>query len=146
MLIPKVQYKTGGIYLGKWFMKIGNEHYVNIKLICCFYGPDVCTLLPAFHSLTGCDASSFPFGCSKVKPYKKMLRHKKQEWLNDFGSTLTSSHHVFIDAPTFFQTIVYNGRELGSLLQTHINMYEKQINQSSLQLIPDRSSLMEHLK
>ena len=66
--------------------------------------------------------------------------------MNDVGSTLTSSHHVFIVALKFFQTIVYNGRESESLLQTRINMYEKQINQSSLRLIPDRSSLIEHLK
>ena len=46
----------------------------------------------------------------------------------------------------FFQTIVYNGKESVSLLQTRTNMYVKQINQSSLRLIPDRSSLIEHLK
>ena len=29
----KVQFKTGGIYSAKWFMKIDNERYVNIKLM-----------------------------------------------------------------------------------------------------------------
>ena len=103
-------------------MKIDNERYVNIKLICAFYGPAV-TCCPQFNS--------------------KMLQQKKQDLLNDFGSTLTSSHHVFIDALKFFQTIVYNERGSESLLKTRINMYEKQINKSSLRLIPDRSS---HLK
>ena len=87
----EVQFKTGGIYSAKWFMKIDNERYVNIKLICGFYGPDVFTMLPAFHSLTGCDTNPFPFGCGKVKPYKKMLQQKKQDLLNDFRSTLTRS-------------------------------------------------------
>ena len=75
-----------------------------------------------------------------------MLKQNKQGLLTNFGTILTDSDETFHDAIKFLQTVVYNGKDSESLVQTRISKYEKQKNKSSLCLIPDRSSCVEHLK
>jgi hypothetical protein len=97
-------------------MKIDGERHVNISSVCNFYGTDVCNVLPAFHSLTGCDTTLYPFGCGNIKPFKKMLQHKKHNLIASFGLMLGNGHQVFNDAVNFFQTVIYNGLASESLV------------------------------
>ena len=129
-----------------WYMKIDSERFVNVSLIYDFYGYDICNAILAFHSLTGFDTTSYPFGCGKVKPFKKMLKQKKFDLIEHFGLASCNSDDDFDEPLKFFQTIVYNGNELESLLQTRIAMYDKQREKSSLRLIPDISSCVQHVK
>ena len=54
-----------------WQMKINHEHFVNFGASCDHIGSETCNMLPAFHSITGCDTSAFvPFRVGKVVPWK----------------------------------------------------------------------------
>ena len=124
-----------------WYMRIDKERFIDISKIYEFYGSDVCSALPAFHSLTGCDTTSYPFSCGKIKPFKKMIKLKKFNLIEDFGLD-----KEFNNVLKFLQTVIYNGCNSESLLQTRIAMFEKQKEKSSLRLIPDMSSCEEHVK
>ena len=42
-------------------MKTNPEIFIDIKTICNFFGKGNCQILPGFHSITGCDTTSFSF-------------------------------------------------------------------------------------
>ena len=44
-----------------WQMKIDNQNFVNVAAIADHIGSEACNILPAFHSITGCDTTSFLF-------------------------------------------------------------------------------------
>ena len=94
----EVQFKTGGIYSANWFIKIDNERYVNIKLICDFYGPDVMQCVTCFPQFNRMGYKFVSLWVWQGKAIQENASAEKMDLLNDFGSTLTSSHHVFIDA------------------------------------------------
>ena len=75
-----------------------------------------------------------------------MVKAMKFNLVERFGLTIPYDDDDFNDALKFLQTIVYNGNDANSLLQTRIAMYEKQKEKSSLRLIPDASSCAEHVK
>lgn len=43
------------------YMKIDKELYVNMGNICRAYGKEVCDILAAYHSMTKCDTTSYPY-------------------------------------------------------------------------------------
>ena len=47
---------------------------------------------------------------------------------------------------TFFQTIMFPVKDNESIVETRSQMYKKQKQKSSSNLIPNQSSLLEHLK
>ena len=49
-------------------------------------------------------------------------------------------------AQEFFQTILYSGRKNETVAETRCRMYDQQETKSSMNLIPDKSSLLEYLK
>ena len=53
---------------------MANENYfaIDINSICNFFGNGMCKILSEFHSITGCDTASYPFGVEKRIPFKKM--------------------------------------------------------------------------
>ena len=57
-------------------MKADTNRYIDIKTIVEFYGRDVCLVFPAYHSITGCDTTSFPYKVGKIKPFIKMVKKK----------------------------------------------------------------------
>jgi hypothetical protein len=52
--------------LHEWLMKI-DHRYIDVKVITYHFGDEICEFLPAYHSITGCDTTSFPFGIGKIK-------------------------------------------------------------------------------
>ncbi len=74
----------------KWQMKIRHERFVNIESTCKKIGTEACPILLTYHSITGCDTTSFPFGIRKLKSCKKMAKLKCYSLLSNFGSTLNS--------------------------------------------------------
>ena len=52
----------------QWLMKTNPEIFVDIKTICNFFGNDMCQILSEFHSITGCNTTSYPFDEGKIKP------------------------------------------------------------------------------
>ena len=44
----------------EWIMVIYDATYVNITEIRSYYGEEICSILPAYHSIIGCDTTSYP--------------------------------------------------------------------------------------
>ena len=66
-----------------WYFKYETGCFVNIRMICEYFGKDVCSRLPAFHALTGCDQSSYFSGAGKSRVFEKALdRHGSFELLD----------------------------------------------------------------
>ena len=133
------------VFEQKWQMKIGHERFINIESICVNIGTEACAILPAYHSITGCDTTSFPFGIGKLKPWKKMVKLKCLNLLNNFGSTLASIGFLSC-AKEFFRTVMYGGNKGECHVDTRIRMYERQKVKSSLGIIPAENSTTQHLK
>ena len=70
-------------------MMIDHERYVSVKALVDRFGDNVCQVLPAYHSITGCDTTSFAFGIGKVKPFKMMEKLGKCYLLSHLGTSLT---------------------------------------------------------
>ena len=130
--------------LKNWLMMIDHERYVSVKALVDRFGDNVCQVLPAYHSITGCDTTSFAFGIGKVKPFKKMEKLGKCYLLSHLGTSLTSVKNL-TDAKIFVQTCMYPGNEHEEFVTTRIRMYNKQKVKSSSSILPDESSTDEHL-
>ena len=102
----------------------------------------MCEVLPAYHSITGCDITSFPFRIGKIKPIKKM---GKSHLLSEPGRSLHSVQDV-TKAKCFFGTCMYSGSEQEIFVETRVRMYNTQKGKSSFSLLQDESSTNEHLK
>ena len=61
----------------KWHMNITKKRYLDISHFCNAYGKRMCDVLPGYHSVTGCDTTSYPFKVGKIKPLKKMKSQDK---------------------------------------------------------------------
>ena len=59
-------------------MKIDSERFVNIRTIVDNIPEDAINCLPAYHSITGCDTTSYPFGVGKVRPWNKALKKENK--------------------------------------------------------------------
>lgn len=126
-------------------MKIDSDTYVNVEAICERYGTDACKILPAFHSITGCDTSSYPYRVGKVRPWKKLLKAHAYDLLSTFGHGIPSPESLSL-AKEFLRTIMYDGQRNESYIETRVRMYQKQKVKSSESLIPDENSTLQHLK
>ena len=125
-------------------MKI-DHRYVSVNKLTTHFGEEVCEVLPAYHSITGCDTTSFPFRIGKIKPIKKMIKQGKSQLLLELGRSLHSFQDV-TKAKYFFRTCMYSGNEQERFVETRVRMYSTQKVKSSSSLLPDESSTNEHLK
>ena len=57
-----------------WQMKIDHQNFVNIAAISDHISSEACNILPDFHSITGCDTTSFPFRFGIVASWKKLMK------------------------------------------------------------------------
>ena len=65
-------------------MKIDDKKFVDVNDICSNLSEKVRKVLLAYHSITGSDTTSYPFGVGKVKPFKKALKKDKIDLLQCF--------------------------------------------------------------
>ena len=80
-----------------------------------------------------------------MRPLKKMIKRKKEELLDTFRN-LDEFENNLQAAQELFQTILYFGKINESVTKAKCRMYDRQKTKSSMNLIPDKSSLLEHLK
>ena len=132
-------------HANKWIMNIDSERYVNFNTIQDHFGELVCNILPAYHSLIGCDTTSYAAKRGKVRPLNKLIKRKREELLETFGS-LANPESNLEAAEELFKTMLYSGKKNESVTETTCRMYSEQKTKSSMNLIPDKSSLLEHLK
>ena len=128
----------------QWYMKTARDSFVEISKISSHYGEAVCNILPAFHSITGCDTTSYPYNVGKIKPFKKMISKDKSSYLNSFGQKPLNNN--MDSSMKFMQTVMYPGKDDEIFVQTRVRMHNNQKLKSSLSLIPDASSAREHIK
>ena len=69
----------------QWLMKTNPGIFMDIKTICNFFGNVICQILLEFHSITGCNTTSYPSGVGKIITFKKMRRLSKMYLLQDVG-------------------------------------------------------------
>ena len=125
-------------------MKV-DDRYISVKKLATHFGDEICQLLPTFHSITGCDTTSYPFRVGKVKPFKKMQKMGKANLLSGFSRPINDIEDTK-DVKCFMQTCMYPGKDEESFLQTRIRMYSKQKVKSSSGILPNESSADEHIK
>jgi len=126
-------------------MRTEKHRYLDIGDICKAYGEEICDVLPGYHSVTGCDTTSYPYEVRKVKALRKMTTQGKSNLLASLGKQRLSQQ----DAEkilSIMQTIMYPGKQDEDFAETRIHMYEQQKNKSSLTLLPDKHSTEEHVK
>eukprot|EP00795_Rhopilema_esculentum_P006387 gene6387-11826_t len=128
-----------------WQMKIDHQNFVNVAAIADHIGSEACNVLPAFHSITGCDTTSFPFRVGKVAPWKKLMKMRLYDLLSTFGCRFLTDDSL-LAAKESFRSIMYNGEIKESYLDTRVRIYQKQKLKSSEGIIPDENSAMQHLK
>ena len=58
-------------------MQINSERFVSFNSIVNHYVTKVCNVLPAYHSITGCNIS-YSANVNKIKPHKNMIRPGKE--------------------------------------------------------------------
>ena len=126
-------------------MKIDRDRLVQVKLIVSCYGECVCSILPALHSITGYDTTSYPYNVGKVKPFKKMIKGNTSQYLSSMGKS--EMYYLQLeDGLQFVKQVLYPGKAAETFVGTRMRMYERQKTKSSLTMLPDLSSTKEHLK
>ena len=59
-----------------WCMQIDHNKFVNVGKIAQFLNESTCLQLPAFHSLTGCDTTSYFYRISKTSVFGKATKNQ----------------------------------------------------------------------
>ena len=91
-------------------MKTNPGSFVDIEKNCNVFGNGICQVLPGFHSITGCDTTSYPFGVGKMSCFKKMRCLSKIHLLQDVRKNIDSFKRL--DKPKlFFQAILFSGKK-----------------------------------
>ena len=75
-------------------MQIDLERFLNINAIEDRFGEKMCNVLHAYHSITGCDTTSYAATVGKVKPLKKLIKQGKEYLLEEIGSNLDSESNL----------------------------------------------------
>ena len=91
-------------------MKTNPGSFVDIEKNCNVFGNGIFQVLPGFHSITGCDTTSYPFGVGKMSCFKKMRCLSKMHLLQGVRKNIDSFKRL--DKPKlFFQAILFSGKK-----------------------------------
>ena len=127
-----------------WFMMIDNETYVTMKRIREHFGNEVCDVLPAYHSITGCDTTSYPANVGKIDPFNRMILTTSMYMLKDLGRH-EESYLDLSKSLNFFHPIMYSGKNDESMTNTRVRTFKNQKKKSGVNIIPDPASIHQHL-
>ena len=102
-----------------WYFQYETHCFANVSMICDYLGKDVCSRLPAFHALTGCDQTSYFSGAGKSRIFEKALDHHGSfKLLDALTSKSILTKETSKDIQEFVRTIVYSGKEDESYVAT----------------------------
>ena len=86
--------------------------YITIHALAQKLGPDLCCLLPAFHSLTGCDTTSGPYMIGKKKSLKAMRDNtQKYAALNQLGEETPLTTELSRTAEQYLCSLLFHCRK-----------------------------------
>ena len=75
-------------------MKTDSERYVSVTSIGLCFGEIMCSVLPAYYCITGCDTTSYPANIGKVRPFQKQIEKQAFHLLGNLGSHINSYKDV----------------------------------------------------
>ncbi|MAG85790.1 MAG: hypothetical protein CMB97_00015 [Flavobacteriaceae bacterium] len=131
----------------KWLFKYDQDKYADIGVICEFLGPDICQALPAMHAMTGCDTTSYFFKTGKVKVFKKLLNDPaKCKLLRYLGLDSDLKSDDINNLKEFIRTVIYNGKDNETYVETRIRLYKEMKSKSSLPVSPDPDSAEQAIR
>ena len=91
-------------------IKIDSERYVNVISIKLNFGEIMCSVLPAYHCITGYDTTSYPANIYKVWHFQKLIEKQAFHLLKNLGSHINSYKDVE-HVKKFSHTTMYSGLE-----------------------------------
>lgn len=104
----------------KIFMEYGtgnSKRYINVTKLHMELGPSLCTSLPGFHALTGCDYNPSFFQKGKIKPYKILIKNKcYQKALTDIRAAhITGSRDEILPILEAFVCEIYGFKNISNI-------------------------------
>ncbi|XP_053595716.1 uncharacterized protein LOC128667953 [Microplitis demolitor] len=102
------------------FMEYGtgnSKRNINVTKLHMELGPSLCTSLPGFHALTGCDYNPSFFQKGKIRPYKILIKNKSyQKALTDLGvAHITGSRDEILPILEAFVCEIYVYKNLSNI-------------------------------
>ena len=130
-----------------WYMMYEHGKYADIGKIVEFFGNEICLALPAFHSLSGCDTTSYFFRVGKSRVFKKLQKSiTKIRLLEALGRKVYLDEDDFVNIKEFIRTVLYSGKIDEDYIDTRIRLYENLKVKSSMPLPPDPLSVIQVIK
>ena len=126
-----------------WYMKYEHQRYVNIKKIISYLGGNVACCLMQFHSITGCDTTSYFYNVGKITVMRKIFKDPSSvNLIEGLGKEKVLSLSDLIKCQDFVQLIMYSGTQKEEYVGTRIRLYKKQEKKSSLPPVTTRSQFV----
>ena len=121
---------------------VGNTtRYMPIHKLASSHGQELCSVLPAVHSLTGCDSTS------KFSTKKAALSVKPVKFLTAFGASLqdTDIENCLIDAENYVIQVVKKGSTSATMDELRYSMYHSSKNIAVHEILSPSHSAKDHI-
>ena len=101
-----------------------------------------------FHAISGCDTTSYFYRAGKTTPFRKAVDENKMHLISSLGNDIVISQECIDNCLEFIRTILYNGKEKESYLETRIRLYDRQDKKSktTMNIPPDIDSCIQHIR
>ena len=106
-------------------MQYENQKYADISKIVSYLGDEIVSCIPQFHSLTGCDTTSYFFNRGKISVINRILKNSTCiQLIQGLGKELVLSNSSISDAMKFIQAVVYAGKSNEDYVTTRVRLYQ----------------------
>ncbi|XP_031571103.1 uncharacterized protein LOC116305346 [Actinia tenebrosa] len=117
-------------------------HAIAVKL-----RESVCSALPGFHALTGCDSTSGLFQVGKKKAWKAFLKDdNSQDHVGNLGTIIPPSNRTIQSCESFICSMYTTSKKAGTMADEVRYWMFCQKHQSSERLPPTSNSLRHHIQ
>ena len=128
-----------------WLKKIDSERYVSVTSVKLYFGEIMCSVLLAYHCITGCDTTLYPASIGKVIPFQRLIERQVFYLLKSLGNHINFYKDVE-HSKKFSHTTMYSDVPGESITETRVCMYQKQNIKTSSTLISEEESIVQRLK
>ena len=122
-------------------LQINRNKYVDVRKIAQFLDEPTCLQLPALHSLTGCDTTSYFYRSSKTSVFEKARKNKSLRLLEQLGNERTLDEDGEASVTKFIHKTIYSGKRGDDLVTMRIRQYDKLRVKTTQSIIPDPESI-----
>ena len=113
--------------------------FVPLHILHARLGPDLCTVLPALHSLTGCDITS------KIGTKKAALKADPEIHLQRFGTTAPLTFAMIQHAEQYLVNVVDAGSKSSNFQELRADQFHFSKSTSHQNLPPTSQGLEPHI-